>query len=166
VTRALKRFSGTPFHLLGIISSAAVRAAFLLPYTRKENFMARVTGIGGVFLKARDPKALAGWYAQHLGIQLADYGGATLLWSDEVPAGTGQTAWMLFPDTTKHFGAPMQGAMINYRVDDLEALLTKLRAANVPIDPHQESAPYGHFAWITDPEGNRVELWQPLVETP
>lgn len=92
--------------------------------------MARVTGIGGVFLKARDPKALAAWYAQHLGIQLADYGGATLLWSDEVPAGTGQTAWMLFPDTTKHFGDPAQRAMINYRVDDLEALLTQLRAAN------------------------------------
>jgi hypothetical protein len=66
--------------------------------------MARVTGIGGVFLKARDPKALSAWYAQHLGIQLADYGGASLLWSDEVPAGTGQTTWMLFPDTTKHFG--------------------------------------------------------------
>jgi hypothetical protein len=78
--------------------------------------MARVTGIGGVFLKARDPKALTAWYAQHLGIQLADYGGATLLWSDEVPAGTGQTAWMLFPDTSKHFGDPAQRAMINYRV--------------------------------------------------
>jgi predicted enzyme related to lactoylglutathione lyase len=128
--------------------------------------MARVTGIGGVFLKARDPKALADWYAQHLGIQLADYGGATLLWSDEVPAGTGQTAWMLFPDTTKHFGDSTQRAMINYRVDDLEGLLTQLRAANVPIDPKQESASYGHFAWITDPEGNRVELWQPLVDTP
>jgi predicted enzyme related to lactoylglutathione lyase len=71
---------------------------------------------------------------------------------------------MLFPDTTSHFGSPAQRAMINYRVDDLEALLAQLRAANVPIDPNQESAPYGHFAWITDPEGNRVELWQPLVE--
>ena len=118
--------------------------------------MARVTGIGGVFLKARDPKTLAAWYAEFLGIQIADYGGATLLWSDEVPAGTGQTAWMLFPDATKHFGDPVQRAMINYRVDDLEAILTKLRAANVPIDPKQESASYGHFAWITDPEGNRV----------
>ncbi|MGA3105853.1 MAG: VOC family protein [Terriglobales bacterium] len=128
--------------------------------------MARVTGIGGVFLKARDPKALAAWYAQHLGIQMADYGGATFLWSDELPAGTGQTAWMLFPDASKHFGSETQRAMINYRVDDLEALLTQLRAANVPVDPKQESASYGHFAWITDPEGNRVELWQPLVDTP
>jgi predicted enzyme related to lactoylglutathione lyase len=132
----------------------------------KETFMARVTGIGGVFLKARDPKALSAWYAQHLGIQLADYGGASLLWSDEVPAGTGQTTWMLFPDTTKHFGAPTQRAMINYRVDDLAALLAQLRAANVPVDPDQQSYPYGHFAWITDPEGNRVELWQPVVDNP
>ena len=128
--------------------------------------MARVTGIGGVFLKASDPKALAGWYAQHLGIQLAEYGGASLLWSDEVPTGTGQTTWMLFPDNTKHFGSPTQRAMINYRVDDLEALLTQLRAANVAVEPHQESYPYGHFAWITDPVGNRLELWQPLVDTP
>jgi predicted enzyme related to lactoylglutathione lyase len=135
-------------------------------HTPKEILMARVTGIGGVFLKARDPKALAGWYAKHLGIQLAEYGGATLLWSDEIPAGTGQTTWMLFPDTTKHFGAATQRAMINYRVDDLEGLLTQLRAANVTIDTQRESAPYGHFAWITDPEGNRVELWQPLVDTP
>jgi predicted enzyme related to lactoylglutathione lyase len=126
--------------------------------------MARVTGIGGVFLKARDPKALAAWYAQHLGIQLAPYGGASFQWTDEVPAGTGQTTWMLFPDSTTHFGASAQRAMINYRVDDLEALLSQLRAANVSVDPHQESHPYGHFGWITDPEGNRLELWQPIAD--
>jgi predicted enzyme related to lactoylglutathione lyase len=124
--------------------------------------MARVTGIGGVFLKARDPKALSAWYAQHLGVELADYGGATFKWSDEVPKGTGQTAWMLFPDNTKHFGAEAQRAMINYRVDDLEALLAQLTAAGVTIDPDRQSASYGHFAWIIDPEGNKVELWQPL----
>jgi predicted enzyme related to lactoylglutathione lyase len=124
--------------------------------------MARVTGIGGIFLKARDPKALSAWYAQHLGIKLADYGGASFLWSDEVPPTTGQTAWMLFPETTKHFGSETQRAMVNYRVDDLDALLVQLAAANVPIDPKREDAPYGKFAWITDPEGNRLELWQPL----
>ena len=128
--------------------------------------MARVTGIGGIFLRARDPKALGAWYAQHLGIQLSEWGGAQFLWSDEIPPTTGSTAWSLFPADTKYFGPGSQSAMVNYRVDDLEALLTKLRAANVPIDPKQESASYGHFAWITDPEGNRVELWQPLVDTP
>jgi predicted enzyme related to lactoylglutathione lyase len=126
--------------------------------------MARVTGIGGVFLRARDPKALSAWYAKHLGIQLADYGGATFLWTDEIPATTGSTTWSLFPENTSHVGKSTQQAMINYRVDDLEALLTDLAAAGVPIDPQRENADFGHFAWITDPEGNRLELWQPLAD--
>jgi catechol 2,3-dioxygenase-like lactoylglutathione lyase family enzyme len=133
--------------------------------------MARVTGIGGIFLRARDPKTLSAWYAQHLGIQLSDYGGATFLWSrgvqpDEEPDSTGSTIWSLFPENTPYFGkgterGPQQ-AMVNYRVDDLDALLTQLAAAGVTIDPHREDADYGRFAWITDPEGNRIELWQPL----
>lgn len=127
--------------------------------------MARVTGIGGIFLKAKDPKALSAWYAQHLGVSLSPYGFVKFSWSDEIPAGTGSTTWNLFPADTSYFGPGPQCAMINYRVDDLEALLTQLRAANPPIaiDPKQESAGFGHFAWITDPEGNRVELWQPLA---
>jgi predicted enzyme related to lactoylglutathione lyase len=128
--------------------------------------MARITGIGGVFFRARDPKALAAWYAQHLGIQLTDWGGAQFLWSDEVPPTTGSTAWSLFPADTKYFGPGSQSAMVNYRVDDLDALLAQLSAANVPIDPQREDSPYGRFAWITDPEGNRLELWQPLVLPP
>jgi catechol 2,3-dioxygenase-like lactoylglutathione lyase family enzyme len=134
--------------------------------------MARVTGIGGVFLRARDPKSLSAWYAKNLGIQLADYGGATFLWSrgiqpDEVPDSTGSTIWSLFPEDTPYFGkgnekGPQQ-AMVNYRVDDLDALLTQLAAEGVTIDPHREDADYGRFAWITDPEGNRLELWQPLA---
>ncbi len=131
--------------------------------------MARVTGIGGVFLKSPDPKALTAWYAEHLGIAMNEWGGAAFLWSDEVPATTGTTAWSIFPETSKHFGpgnaSGPQTAMINYRVDDLEALLEKLTAAGVTIDPKRESADFGHFAWILDLDGNRVELWQPLVET-
>jgi predicted enzyme related to lactoylglutathione lyase len=131
--------------------------------------MARITGIGGIFLRARDPKTLSAWYAKHLGITLSDYGGATFLWSDEIPATTGSTTWSLFPENSKHFGpgndrGPQQ-AMVNYRVDNLDELLTQLAAANVPIDPDRQSADYGHFAWITDPEGNRVELWQPLADS-
>ena len=131
--------------------------------------MARVTGIGGVFLRAQDPKALSAWYAQHLGVQLSDYGGATFLWKDVVPATTGMTTWSLFPADTKYFGAGKDGvqqaAMINYRVDDLDALLVDLAAAGAAIDPKREDASYGRFAWITDPEGNRLELWQPLPST-
>jgi predicted enzyme related to lactoylglutathione lyase len=128
--------------------------------------MARVTGIGGIFFRARDPKALGAWYAQHLGIPLTEWGGAQFLWSDEVPPTTGSTAWSIFPADTKYFGPGQQYTMVNYRVDDLDALLAQLTAAGVSIDPKREDAPYGRFAWITDPEGNRVELWQPLVPAP
>jgi predicted enzyme related to lactoylglutathione lyase len=130
--------------------------------------MARVTGIGGVFLRARDPKSLSAWYVKHLGIALSNYGGATFLWTDEIPATTGMTTWSLFPEDSKNFGpgnekGPQQ-AMINYRVDNLDELLAQLTAENIPIDPDRQSADYGHFAWITDPEGNRIELWQPLAD--
>jgi predicted enzyme related to lactoylglutathione lyase len=128
-----------------------------------EASMARVTGIGGIFLRARDPKALSQWYADNLGVQLSDYGGATFLWTDEIPATTGMTTWSLFPADTKYFGSPTQQAMVNYRVDDLDGLLVQLKAAGVTIDPKREDADYGRFAWITDPEGNRIELWQPLA---
>jgi predicted enzyme related to lactoylglutathione lyase len=126
--------------------------------------MARVTGIGGVFLKAQDPKALAAWYKQHLGVPVGEYGFASFEWSDDVPAGTGQTAWSLFAADTNHFGPSGQTAMINYRVDDLEAILEQLAAAGATIDPKREEAEYGKFAWAFDPEGNRFELWQPLAE--
>jgi predicted enzyme related to lactoylglutathione lyase len=125
--------------------------------------MARVTGVGGIFLRSKDPKALSAWYAKHLGIKLADYGGATFLWSDEVPPTTGMTIWSTFPPDTKYFGPGPQPYMVNYRVDDLDALLAQLADANVPIDPDRQDYPYGRFAWITDPDGNRLELWQPLV---
>ncbi len=126
--------------------------------------MAHVTGIGGVFLRARDPKALGDWYATHLGIKPTEYG-VTFIWSECAQpegAGKGVTAWSLFPSDTKYFGPGTQQAMVNYRVDDLDALLDQLRAAGVEIDPKREDADYGRFAWIVDPEGNRIELWQPL----
>lgn len=125
--------------------------------------MARVTGIGGVFLRSKDPKAMAKWYAEHLGITLSEYGGASFEWKDEVPAGTGMTTWSAFPQDTKYFGDSGQTTMIDYRVDDLDALLAGLAAKGVWIDPKREDSDYGRFAWIKDCEGNRVELWQPLA---
>ena len=134
--------------------------------------MARVTGIGGVFLRARDPRALAAWYSRTLGIQLNRHTGTTFLWKDEVPRSTGMTAWSIFPADTEYFGpgdnrhdqAPQQ-AMINYRVDNLDEMIEQLKAEGVSIDPLEEYE-YGRFAWITDPEGNRIELWQPLPLAP
>jgi predicted enzyme related to lactoylglutathione lyase len=124
--------------------------------------MARVTGVGGVFLRTADPKATAHWYAENLGVTLSDFNGASFMWKDEVPAGTGMTAWSAFPQDTKYFGDGVQPFMINYRVDDLDALLEKLNAAGVWVDPNRENYVYGRFAWIKDCDGHRVELWQPL----
>ena len=125
--------------------------------------MARVTGIGGVFLRAKDPKALAAWYAKHLNIVAAPWG-IKFVWSDEVPKGTGSTAWSTFPADSKYFGPNLQQqVMINYRVDDLDALLAQLEKDGVTIDPKRDNGDFGKFAWITDPEGNRLELWQPVA---
>jgi predicted enzyme related to lactoylglutathione lyase len=127
--------------------------------------MARVTGVGGVFLRSKEPKALVKWYAENLGIVLSDFGGAAFHWSDEVPAGTGLTAWSAFPLDTDYFGDGPQAVMINYRVDDLDALLVKLEAAGVWIDPKRDDASYGKFAWVKDCDGNRLELWQPVADS-
>lgn len=119
--------------------------------------MAKAVGIGGVFLKARDPQALSVWYAEHFGIRPGE--GGTLLF--EGPDSTGTTVFAHFPADTQYFGGGQQQAMVNLRVDDLDALLAQLATAGVTIDPTREDYPYGRFAWIVDPEGNRVELWQP-----
>ncbi len=122
--------------------------------------MARAVGIGGVFLKARDPKALSDWYVQHLGLPRGEHGAIVF----EGPSAVGATAFSHFPVDTKYFGGGAQQAMINLRVDDLDGLLKQLAAAGVMIDPKREEYPYGRFAWIVDPEGNRVELWEPVPE--
>jgi predicted enzyme related to lactoylglutathione lyase len=124
--------------------------------------MARVTGVGGIFLRSKDPKAMTKWYAENLGITLSDFNGAAFQWSDQVPEGTGMTAWSTFPTDSEYLGEPTQQAMVNYRVDDMDALLEKLEAAGVWIDPKRDNADYGKFAWIKDCDGNRVELWQPM----
>ncbi|HEY2466995.1 MAG TPA: VOC family protein [Terracidiphilus sp.] len=118
--------------------------------------MAKAVGVGGVFLKAGDPQKLSAWYAEHLGIPTQDGGSLAF----DGPESTGMTVFAHFPESTKYFGEGSQQVMINFRVDDLDALLARLAAANVRIDPNRETYDYGLFAWIWDPEGNRVELWQ------
>lgn len=119
--------------------------------------MAKAVDVGGMFLKAREPKALAQWYATHFSIP--DQGGGSLVFDG--PTSMGMTVFSHFPTDTEYFGEGAQQAMVNFRVDGLEALLTQLAEAGVRIDPKRDEAPYGKFAWIWDPEGNRVELWQP-----
>jgi predicted enzyme related to lactoylglutathione lyase len=129
--------------------------------------MKRVTGIGGIFFKSENPKQLYEWYEKHLGIQHdPNAGGAVFQWRElqsadgTQPGPEGCTSWSIFPHTTKYFGESKAGFMLNYRVDNLDALLEDLKNSGVEIDPHREEADYGRFAWITDPDGNRIELWE------
>lgn len=126
--------------------------------------MAKITGIGGVFLKARgDAKALASWYQRHLGMPLADFGGAVLRWPDDNANDGGLTVWHLAAKDSKWFSPSDSSFMINYRVDNLAELLAQLRAAGVQVVGGPESHENGMFAWIMDPDGNKVELWQPMA---
>lgn len=111
--------------------------------------MEKVTGIGGVFFKANDAANLRSWYRDHLGIDLDPDWGGTMF---------GDTVWTIFPASSTYFERPV---MINYRVRNLDAMLEQLRAAGATVDEKIDDQPYGRFGWATDPEGNRIELWEP-----
>ena len=123
--------------------------------------MRRVTGIGGIFFKARDPQALAAWYRTHLGLQVEDWGGVGFRWADDNPAGAGTTIWTPFKDDTRYFAPSTASFMVNFRVEDLHGLLAALRAEGCEVMDQVEESEYGKFGWVMDPEGNKVELWQP-----
>jgi predicted enzyme related to lactoylglutathione lyase len=122
-----------------------------------------VTGIGGVFFKADNPRQLQAWYRDHLGIEPGAQG-VNFFWRDrDNPEVLGFTVWSVFPRETNYFGAGDQELMINYRVRDLDGLLAKLRAEGIEAREREEYD-YGRFAWIVDGEGNRIELWEPTDE--
>ena len=125
--------------------------------------MKRVTGIGGIFFKAKNQKKMYEWYEKHLGLVREPHGQCvTLRWREaDHPEREGLTAWSIFETDTKYFNPGSAPFMISYRVDNLDALLETLRAEGVEIDPKREDYDYGRFAWIMDPEGNRIELWEP-----
>lgn len=124
--------------------------------------MKRVTGIGGIFFKSKDPAALSAWYNAHLGIDVEEWGGAVFRWKGpDNPEGAGTTTWSPFAADTTYFAPGTAGFMINYRVEDLHALLAMLRAEGVQVDDKVEESEYGKFGWVLDPEGNKIELWQP-----
>jgi len=126
--------------------------------------MAKVTGVGGVFFKSRnDSGALAAWYREHLGMPLEAFGGAILRWPDDKAADGGLTVWHVAGKDSKWFSPSASSIMINYRVDDLSALLEQLRAAGVQIVQGPESHENGKFAWIMDPDENKIELWEPMA---
>ena len=124
--------------------------------------MKKVTGIGGVFFKSKDPDKLKAWYQQHLGLNATEYG-AVFEWYEGADGKTkGLTTWSPFKDSTKYFEPSTKDFMINYRVDDLVALVEELKKSGVTIVDDIETYDYGKFVHIVDAEGNKVELWEPI----
>jgi predicted enzyme related to lactoylglutathione lyase len=124
--------------------------------------MKRATGIGGVFFRSKDPTATNAWYKEHLGVPVGDDGQTSFWWrDDEQPQRRGMTVWAPFEADTDYFGKPSQQWMINYRVENLDALLEELQREGVEIVPERAEYEFGKFAWIVDPDGNRIELWEP-----
>ena len=122
----------------------------------------KVTGIGGVFFKAKDPQALQAWYRDHLGIDVQVWGGAVFEHGRADRATTtAATAWRIAPLDDESFAPSSAPFMINYLVDDLTGLLVKLRADGCDVVGEFDEAEQGKFAWVIDPEGNKIELWQP-----
>jgi catechol 2,3-dioxygenase-like lactoylglutathione lyase family enzyme len=133
-----------------------------LKFSIKIPGMARVRGIGGIFFKSKDPEALYAWYKQHLGISADPQAGAFFR-RDESSRPEDMTIWAIFPLSTRYFDPSPAPFMLNYIVDDLEGLLKTLREEGVEVDPKMESHEYGKFGWIRDPDGNRIELWEPMA---
>lgn len=124
-----------------------------------------VLGVGGIFFRSRDPRALGRWYAEHLGIAVESWGETqgTSFAPAQMPA-SGFTVWSVFPARTGYFGDPGQAYMINLVVDDLEQALQNVQAGGAEVLPEREDQDYGRFGWFVDPDGNRVELWEPPAE--
>src|SRR5262245_54191636 len=127
---------------------------------RRRKTMKRVTGIGGIFFKSADPKRLGVWYRDHLGLDVSDWGGAIFQWGGpESPPG--MTIWTPFAQDTKKMEPSPASFMINFRVADLDALLATLRTEGCNVIDKTETSEQGKFGWVIDPEGNKIELWQP-----
>lgn len=122
--------------------------------------MRRVTGVGGIFFKAKDPKALAEWYRRHLGMDVEPWGGVVFKWADD-NGGAGMTTWSPFKEDTQYFAPSTAPFMVNFRVHDVRALIAALREEGCTVDEKIDESEYGTFGWVMDPEGNRIELWQP-----
>ena len=124
--------------------------------------MKRVTGIGGIFFKAKDAAALRAWYQKHLGIEVQEWGGAAFRWMDaDGKPEAGTTIWTVADADGDYFAPSSSSFMVNYRVADLRALLEALRAEGCNVIDKTDDSEYGKFGWLIDPEGNKVELWEP-----
>jgi len=153
----------------GLVASFGLGMAVQAGLTGAEQKEVRATGIGGVFFKAKDPAATAKWYREHLGIGLAPAGKSPTAmqyhvfdWGGKDAQGAeGSTVFSIFPETTKYFDPTTAPYMINFRVANLDRLLTQLKAEGVTVEPKMEDESNGKFAWCIDPDGRRIELWEP-----
>lgn len=123
--------------------------------------MKKVTGLGGVFIKVKQPAALAAWYKEHLGIDFAEGNYATFPWLNENPEKPGLTVFSFFEESSEYFSPSESNVMLNFRVDDLEGLLASLKEKGIWVADKTETYDYGLFGWTMDPAGNKIELWQP-----
>jgi predicted enzyme related to lactoylglutathione lyase len=124
--------------------------------------MKRVTGIGGIFFKAKDAPALRAWYQRHLGVDVQSWGGTAFSWADAEGKPTGgTTVWSISGEDGSQFAPGKASFVINYRVADLHGLIAALRAEGCNVLDKVDDSEYGKFGWVIDPEGNKVELWQP-----
>lgn len=153
-----------------ILTITIITASFLFGFTfnkiisnnYQETKMKKVTGIGGIFFKSKDPKAINEWYKTHLGFETSPYG-TNFEWREiEDSTKKGTTVWNPFKEDTKYFDPSTKDFMINYRVENLEALVDDLKKANVNIVDSIETYDYGKFVHILDLEGNKIELWEPI----
>ena len=127
--------------------------------------MTKVTGIGGVFLKSKDAKSLAAWYDKYLGIPFGEHMYVSFKWTTENdPPVAGQTVFSFFKEESDYFAPSQSRYMINFRVKDLSALLNDLKSKGIWVDDKVEEYEYGKFGWTMDPEGNKIELWEPVDE--
>jgi predicted enzyme related to lactoylglutathione lyase len=137
--------------------------AFSLALTFQGSVMAEqpghITGIGGVFVKSKDPKALAQWYHEVLGLEVKPWGGAALPF--DMPDHPPKVSWSAFPDSSDYMSPSTREFMINFAVDDMDAIIARVTAKGVPILKRDDNDPFGRFTWIQDPDGTKIELWQP-----
>lgn len=134
----------------------------ILTNQKEQTNMKKVTGIGGIFFKCKDPKAMNEWYKTHLGFNTSQYGTSFEWRQEEDSTKKGLTQWTPFAENTKYFEPSTKDFMINYRVDNLEALVEDLKKENVTILDKIETFDYGKFVHILDMEGNKIELWEPV----
>jgi catechol 2,3-dioxygenase-like lactoylglutathione lyase family enzyme len=154
--------SGIPARIRGRVAVAAI-ALFLLwnaPLAAQngDSGVGHITGVGGIFFKSQNPKALAAWYRDVLGIKIEKWGGAMLRY--DAPLHPPMVVWSPFPETTDYMAPSKREFMVDFGVDDLDAFLARLKAKGVTVLKRDDSDPTGKFAWIVDPDGTKIELWQ------